>query len=292
MTEEENSEVSYATLRATVTDFQRMIDKASLDGDTEHGDLYLNILVDRVEVLQAAPGDVVLTYCTFGADYFDEIQLERDLTKQTTTGGPSDEYQFQVGAEAILDVNQTETTLDFADNGGVVELEFTGQEDGRLASFVRANGALEAWTNLPGSQHTLEEVPHWLPERFNRDDIYTNPSGDEAPTKIDTNVGKIHTIIDAVEESNGDFYPIVVEDGDFKIDVGERQQAGVRGTLGGQSVEGPDIDNAYYSGFEEIVNVFSGTVQLQTAPGNNPVAVVEKGASGEVIRHVTGEVSR
>lgn len=281
----------HTTIRASVEKFQQMIRQSSLEGEVEHSDIYLNVLEDKVQVLQAAPGEVVLTYCTFGADFFDEIDLQRDVREMTSQDSGGEEFTFDVGAEAILDVEQTLTYLDFAAEGGTVELEFTGSEERRLSTFVRANGALEAWVKLPGSQDVLDSVPHWLPLRFSDADCYTNQAGDEAPTQISTKASKIDTIIRAVKEDReAEFYPLVVEDGEFRIDVGDDQRSGVQGTLGAQSIEGPEVENYYFDGFEEIFNVLSGKVELQTAPGGNPVSIVQKGDTGQTIRHVNGSV--
>lgn len=286
-----SNDTTHATIRASAEKFQQMIRKSSLEGEVEHSDIYLNVLPDEVRVLQAAPGEVVLTYCTFGEDFFDEISVDRDIREETSVDNSGDEFEFDVGAEAILDVERTLTYLGFASEGGTVELEFTGTEDRRLSTFARANGALESWVKLPGSQDVLDSVPHWLPLRFNSDDRYTNTAGDEAPTKVTTKTEKINTIIDAVkEDQDAEFYPLVVEDGEFRIDVGDDQRSGVQGSLGAQSVEGPDIENYYYDGFEEIFNVLSGRIEIQTAPGGNPASIVADGDNGETVRHVNGAV--
>lgn len=284
---------THATLRASVEQFEEMIKQSSLSGETEHSDLYLNVLEDEVRILQNAPGDVVLTFCSFGSDYFDDIDLQRDVRTMEATDTQGDTFEFEVGAEAILDVEQTLTYLDFASDGGTVELRFTGSDDRRLSTYARAEGALEAWVKLPGSEDILSDVPHWLPSRFNADERYTNTAGDEAPTKIQTRASNIDTIVDAVDDDrDAEFYPIVIDGGQLTIDVGDEQRSGVRGALGAQAVDGPDVENYYYDGFEEIFSVLSGPVELQTAPGNNPMAVVQTDDQGRTIRHVNGTVNK
>lgn len=284
---------THAVLRASVEQFKEMIQQSALSGETEHSDLYLNVLEDEVRILQNAPGDVVLTFCSFGSDYFDDIDLQRGVRTMEATDTQGDTFEFEVGAEAILDVEQTLTYLDFASDGGTVELRFTGSDDRRLSTYARAEGALEAWVKLPGSEDILSDVPHWLPSRFNGDERYTNTAGDEAPTKIQTRASNIDTIVNAVDDDrDAEFYPIVIDDGQFTIDVGDEQRSGVRGALGAQAVDGPDIENYYYDGFEEIFSVLSGPVELQTAPGNNPMAVVQTDDQGRTIRHVNGTVNK
>jgi len=288
------SENVHATIRASVEQFKKMINQSALSGETEHDDLYMNVRSDGVRILQQAPAEVVLSYCSFGTDYFDEIELKTDESEETYTEKSGDESAFLAGAEAIINVEKALTYLDFASESGTVELSFTGSEENRLATYMTAEGALEAWVKLPGSTDILQDVPHWLPTRFNADDQYTNKAGDPAPVQIDTKVSRVQKIIKAVKEDrDADFYPLVVRDGNFYIDIGDEDRSGVSGSLGAQSVEnktGDDVENYYFDGFEEIFDVLSGPVQLQTAPGNNPVAVVQSGSEGRVIRHVNGTV--
>lgn len=286
----------HATLRAGADQFEQMLKESSLDptkgGDdrVEHSDIYVNVLNEEVRLLQATPGESVLTYCSYYDDYFDEISLERDVREETGTDRSGDDFPYQIGAEAILDVEDVLTYLDFASDGGTVEVNLTGSGDARLSSYMRAQGALEAWVKLPGSEEVLTDVPHWLPLRFNEDNQYTNPAGDAAPTQIATKVPKIDNIIDAVDEDrDADFFPIVVEDDSFRVDIGDESRSGVTGALGAKSVEGPNVENYYYDGFEEIFDVITGAIDLQTAPGGNPCSVVQ--SNGErVVRHVNGPI--
>lgn len=296
------TETTFATLRASVEKLEKMLKQASLDAasagedEVSHDDLYLNIKEDEVRALQVAPGEVVITYCSFGKEYFDEIIVNKDTSEGSATDKEGEDIHFQIGSEVILNVERTLTYLGFASEGGTVELHFTGEEGERLPSHVRAEGALEAWVKLPGSESVISDVPHWLPFRFDTDDVYNSKGGNPAPVQVTTNVSKIDTIINAVEEDqDAEFYPIVVsEDEEFLINIGEESRSGVSGTLGAKDVQNPTddrVENYYYDGFEEIFGVTSGKVQLQTAPGNNPMAVVQRGSDGRVIRHVNGAVS-
>lgn len=281
-----------AKMRAPVENFTRMINKSSLDGETEHADLYLNVLDDRVIILQQAAGEVALTYCSFSESYFNELEVFRDIeTRSTSKDGK--EIEYETGAEAIVNVEDVLAYMSFASDGSdMVEISLLGDDSERLAIYLKAEGALETQVRLPGGEDALSSVPQWLPSRFSENDVFTNPDGDEAPTIIDTNSSKLRTIIDAVEQdANVEYYPLVVEDGQFKISVGEDEGSYVQGTLGAQNVSGPDIENYYFAGFKEITNVMSGRVQLQTAPGNNPCSMVHNGEDGSVIRHVNGSVT-
>lgn len=290
-TDDNGNEVQ-ATLRASESDIRSMIERSSLDGEKEHAELYLNILDDHVEILQSAPGETVITYSSFGETYFDELSCERETEQVTVGDGTGDEIEYETGTEAILDVSQTIEYLSYASTGGTVELTFSGSEKRRLSSMLRAEGALEAWVNLPGSESSIEHVPYGQPSRYTDEERFTSVSGNKAPTTVETDVSNIERIVDVVKaDRDQDYYPIVVDDGAFRINVGESHSSGVRGELGSTSIDGPDIENFYSSGFEEVINVLSGSVELQTAPGNNPLSIVEEGGSGDVIRHVVGPVN-
>lgn len=286
--DDETSNVQ-ATLRASVDRFESMIERCALDGDTEHSNLYVNVLDDHVQVLQATPGEVVISYGSFGSNYFDDLSLKSEIDEVEVSDGQGNQMEYEHGCEAILDVDRTLEYLDYASSDGTVVLSFSGDEDRRLSTKLKAEGALEAWVNLPGSQTILDDVPHWLPTRFNEEDVFSSVSGDPAPTRVKTTVGDVQTIIDVVQaDQQVDYFPIVVEDGDFKIDVGESHSTGVRGRLGNAIEGSKDVENYYFGGFEEIFNALTGSVELQPVPDNGPLAVVQRGGDGDTIRHING----
>ena len=272
--EVETEEVQTATIVAEVADIEDMIDRTALDGEDEHDDLFLDISDDEVTVLQSAPGESVLTYGSFYESYFSELSVEGDDS---------------IGA--IIRVEQTLDYLDMTAPTGTVQLEFSAGDD-NLARYLDITGDLEGRVTLPGSQEALSNVPDWLPERFSDDDVYTSSpeaGSKELPTIIDTKVESVRRIIEAKRNTGAKTYPIVVEDGDFKMNIGDDNNF-IRGSLSGNSVDGPDVDNNYLSGFEEIFNVMTGRIQLQTAPGNGPLAVV-KGGAKSAVRHVNASVN-
>lgn len=283
------SDEVHATVRGSVEQFEKMIESMSLKGDVEHDDLYLNILEDEIRVLQSTPGESVISFGTFDQEYFDEIDLEKEVSRDETENN-GNQIGFDVGAEAILEVDQTLEYLNYASSTGIVELTFSGSEKRRLSTMLRIEGALEAWINLPGAEMVLDKAPFWLPSRFDEENRFTSPEGSPAPTQIDTDIQQLDTIIDVVNGNPSiDHYPIVVEDGLFHINVGSEHMMGVRGELASKDIVGPDVANNYGDGFQEIMAVLDGGVQLQTGPGNNPLAVVSE-EPGAVVRHVNGPV--
>lgn len=281
---------TFATITADAQQLNSLIDLSSLEGDTRHDDLYLNILEDRVEVLQSTGGEVVITYNTFHEDFFEELELERpeEYHARTATLENGDTVEYEVGAEAIIKAERTQDYLNHAGQGRI-KLEFTGHKNDELASYLNAEGALEAWVNLPGSNAALDKVPFHIPHRF-VNNIYASPDGGEAPTLIDVDVSQIHKLISGVETVDGEeYFPLVVRNNELWIDIGDPSDSGIKGELTAENVDGPDIENYYYDGFSEIFSSLSDKVQLQTGPGNNPVATV-KSDDRSTIRHINGTV--
>lgn len=275
MTEDETL---HASLRASVSDIRTMIQQTSLHGgETAHSNLYIRVYEDRVMLLAAAPGEVVLSYGTFTGDYFDDLTLEKE------------DY-----AEAILGVEDFLDFLDVASDSGTTELKFSGDGDRDLATWLEFDGALTVRAKLPGSKADFDRVPFFLEDRFTDDEVYTDSSGEkELPTRIRTNTDSVLRIINAVEKTasgEDQVYPITVEDEQFKLDVGTESGASASGTLPANEVEGPDVENYYYQGFETIFEGLGGSVELQTAPGNAPLCVVQEG-TGNTIRHVNGSAN-
>lgn len=286
------TEETQATLRASVNKFEQLIHETSLDGDVEHSDLYLNICDNEVSVLQSAPGEVVLTYGSYGYDYFDSLEVEVDQEEVEIDDGAGGTVPFEKGCQAAINVNETERLLSYASDGDkTIELDFIGEDSNELASKIEVSGSINTWRTLPGSKKVLDEVPRWLPSRFTDEYKFTSPSGNETPTVVNTDVSNIEKIIDAVEQDiDDDYYPIVVRDGKFLIDI-ESSKMGLHGELGSTETDGPDVENYYFDGFQEIMNVLSGRIELQTAPDNAPLSVVRQGSSSEVVAHVNGSVN-
>lgn len=283
---------THATIRASADKLIQLIDQSSLEGETEHGDLYLNILPEEVQILQQTPGESVLTYCSFTEDYFDALDVETDVEEKPAKDYGGGEFEYTTGTEVLLDVSQTLTYLGMVTGGGTVELEFYGTEERRLSQFMEARGSLTGTIRLPGSRDILDDVPHWLPNRFTDEDEYTNKAGDAAPTRVETKAEKVKTIIQAVKnDRDAEYYPITVDEGDFFVDVGDDSRDRLHGSLAAQMVEGPDVENYYYDGFEEIFSVLAGPVSLHTAPNNSPLSIVQSDGQGRTIRHVNGSVN-
>lgn len=275
------SETELATIRGSASDIRTMIELSALAGagDPFHSDLYLNVHdAGAVTVIGGQPGDVTQTYCTFTEDTLTEINSEQDD-----------------GTQAVIDVADFLTYgLDFASDGGELEVALRGDEDAELASVVEFYGAVNSRVMAPVAGDILEEVPTDIVNTFpNGDGEYVSQEKDKPfPTHIHTDAEHIKRIIEVVDhDPETNFYPLTVEEGELQLDIGrDGGRNAVWGELEADEVDGPDVSNQYKKGFEEVFNSLSGDVWLQTAPGGAPVCVAQE-RDGMVLRHVIGNMS-
>lgn len=272
------SEQALATIEGKAQAIRNAMEEAALAGrsDPFHDDVYLNIRDDVVNTVVASPGNVVLSFCTF-TSYFDDIEVEGDLES----------------VEAILEVTEFFSYLDFASDGGKVQITFRGEEDDRLAKVVEITGALNARIMLPNSENVLQEVPMGLPEDFNSNNRYVG-AGDVPPVLISTDAEVMERVIEVVDyDDEIDYYPLTVEEGELALnataeDAPDRNS--VWGSLSAHSVQSPeDFTNHYHEGFEQVFDTLDGEVELQTKPGGAPVVIMQEN-SGRVLRHMLGPV--
>lgn len=255
-------------------------------GDPFHSDVYLNIRDGIVNTLVGSPGNVVLSYCTFSESYFDGIDVETD----EPLAGTDDDGRDSV--EAIINVADFMSYLDFASDGGTVRLSFRGQPGDRLATALEMTGALNTRVMLPSSESILDEIPTGLPNKFDPDENFTG-SPEDSRAEIVTDTSQIQDIIEVVDyDPEIEFYPITVEDGELVLNVGSEDapdRNSVWGSLDAKSLDVPvDFDNQYHEGFEPVFNTLSGEVRMQTNP-DSPVVVVQED-SGRVARHMLGNM--
>lgn len=273
-------EQALATIEGKASKIKNAIEELALAGgssDPFHSDVYLNIRDDVVNGVVGSSGNVVLAYCTF-TSYFDDIEVEGDLES----------------VEAILNVSEFLSYFGFTTDTGTVRLTFRGHPDDRLATAVEVTGLLNARIMLPSSESVLDEVPLGLPDDFNEENRYEPADGKTPPVIINTDTDQVQRIVEIVEyEDELDYYPITVEEGEFALNAANEDAPGrnsVWGSLNAKSVEAPeDFTNHYHEGFKEVFKTLSGGVELQTAPSDKPMVVVQE-PNGRVIRHMLGPV--
>lgn len=237
-----------------------------------HEELYVRVEDGRVRFLAGAPGGSVVAYTDFIEGDIDDISGD---------------------CEAKLRVSTMLDHIDLAAEGtsSNLRLEFIGSAEAPLAEQLRistpGSHRFEAGFSLPASQSALDNVPTDLPQLFDSDNVLVNQA-EQRPvsTHIETYVEMMAKIIDVVDlREELEFYPLVVEDGRFVLDVGSETSDYVSGELQGE-VEGDDVDNLYGSGFEEVSKALDGQVTLHTEQ-DRPLLVLKEMNYGTA-RHVLG----
>lgn len=285
-----------ATIRGTT---QNVIDMVELGSGEYHEDLLIRVSGDRVETLMQTNGRQVVSYCTFEADYFDKVDGECEAI--IPVGGSASD------AKGFLDYMDFAGSLD-----GKVEITLLGDgsegQHAPLAQRWRAQGSLNAELRLNTSDDDLDavpwdHVPRWTPDneyasqRCLNDDGTLPDDEDEWVTPPTTIEAMPSDIVDNIIEPSNfvdgyDAFPIIVEDGEFTVDVeGSQMDDSIWGEVPCESVEGPDVSREFKPGFEEVFGVMNGPVRLQTAPEGDgdvspPLTVVKDSREDQTIRHL------
>jgi hypothetical protein len=133
----------------------------------------------------------------------------------------------------------------------------------------------------------MDNVPTDTPSLFNDENVLMNLE-EQRPveTHVDTFTESLDKIIDAIDmREELEYYPIVIEDEELQLSVGSEQNQYVNVELQG-TVEGPDVDNLYGSGFKEVVNALDGQLSLHLEQ-DSPMLILKEQSYG-TIRHVLG----
>lgn len=254
-----------AVIEGSVNQIEKMLTETAVG---YHDNPYVNISDGRIRFIAGSPGNVVVVYSDYVEGSVDSIEGD---------------------TEAVIKVSDILDTLSLiGDRNSEVRLEFEGVEGSRLAQRLRIEGQLEAGILLPGSESVLSRVPLELPDMFTEEDRLINAnSGEPAGTHIETFINSLEKIVD-VSEVRGDLsnFPVVVENGEFRMDVGDRNQNYIAGALPGTVVEGEDLANNYGEGLKKIANQLSGEVDIYVEQ-NSPICVVKQRSHG-TLRHVVG----
>lgn len=269
MTTTESNDVA-ARIRASEQQFQEMLVKAALAGssDAVHEDVYFVVQDGQIQTIGGSDGNAVVSHCTFRETFPSEVEGE---------------------TEAVIDVDRFFDYLSISANGGMVDLKFRGEGNSGLAQEAIIDSKLKSSFALPGGRATLDSMPLQTPDMFNGDEEPVNAeTGNIMPVTIETAISELGSIngVKSLIESV-DSYPIVVEDGNFRLDVNSETNETVSGLLEG-AVEGPDVNNEYNRGFEELVSSLSGEVSLYTVP-DGPLCAIQT-REDYVNRHILGNL--
>lgn len=112
------------------------------------------------------------------------------------------------------------------------------------------------------------------------------------PVQIRTTVSQVEEVITIVDGMGKSGYPILVEDGEWRIDLTADNGNSVTGTLAADFVHGPDVHNVYPTGFKTLFKHLTGQIRLGTAPRNAPLSVVQDRKQGSILRHIIRPIGR
>lgn len=262
-----------ASLTVTQAQFENMLDVTTVG---YHDEVYLNVDGDRVRLLAGQPGSSAGTYVDFVEANFESVNGS---------------------TEAYFSAPEVLSYISLVSEGSSNELDvaFFGTDSDRLANKIQirpANDAsdFEVSMMLPSGSSVIESVPGKLPGRFNKDHVLlTAPPGeDERPLQctIETDIAQLNKIVNAVElRDELDYFPVVIQDGEFRLDVGSEDSEKISAVLHG-SVEGPDVSNSYGGHFKETVQTLDGSLELHLDKGG-PLQILQK-KSHATIRHLYG----
>lgn len=271
------SEIVHATISGKGNDLIAMFEKATRGGGEEKvPNGYMMMQDGEVNIVYNLPGASVSSYSTFYApDYLSSVKL-------------GDGYSEEV-AQSLFKVKTFLFYLDLVDDGGEITIEFRGQENADRASIAVMKSSLTAKIHLPDSDSIMQNIDKKIMGRYNGDNIYG--VGDktlDTVVRVDVSqLDKIVEVVDNDEISGIRQFPIVVEDGQLMLNVGDRKtRNSVSGPLVTESVDGPDCESTYEPGFEESISSMNGVVMLNTGPSARgaPLSLVEEG-QGYTVRH-------
>jgi len=248
----------------TMDNMQKMLRWASAPFDERYDQAYLNLAKDEIRTVANA-GQAVVAYCDFSKPFIQEVELH-------------DEVDGEAGMQSIVKVPQTQNYLEFV-GGEKVSVEFHGipGEDNKADKMV-LDGDLRAEIYLPSSDSDYESKQLQVVNVYDEDNQWIKSNGEPLETSFRTRVKEFNRIINIVEFDSFALsnYPVVVKDGDFLLDAAdENDRDSVRGELYAEDVEGPDVNNSYSRGFEELFGNIGGEVEVDVEDGG-PISIVRE----------------
>lgn len=243
---------------------QKLLRWASAPFGERYDQAYLNLAEDEIRTVANA-GEAVVAYCDFSKPFVQEIELH-------------DEVDGDAGMQAIVKVPQTQSYLEFV-GGEKVSVEFHGVPGGdNKADKMVLDGDLQAEIYLPSSDTDYESKQLQVVNVYDEDNQWVKSNGEPLETSFRTRVKEFNRIINIVEFDSFALsnYPVVVDDGNFLLDAAdENDRDSVRGELYAEDVEGPDANNSYSRGFEELFGNISGEVDVGVEDGG-PISIVRE----------------
>ncbi|WP_267639700.1 hypothetical protein [Haloarchaeobius amylolyticus] len=248
--------------------FRRMVSMAGVkpdrSADPYYDEMYVRVHEDRIETPAGSVDSSLATYGTVSTDVLPGSEVAHD--------GP---------VTAIFDIRETLQWLGWVatDPTDDLTVEFVGDpETGNASDLQVTNGRVTAHIDCYRDPELFEQITMELPRRFTADERFRLEDGSLAPTVVETTAESMQRIAAGVElDSHLSSYPFVVEDGELRLVLENRQYTRAAGTLEA-TVEGPDVANEYDEAFAALFDAVSGDLTVQTGPGEPLVVVQERPA--------------
>lgn len=271
----------------THTNLDKILSWTAAPFDTEiYNQAWFNLADGELRTVMNQ-GKAMASYNTFMEPFVQDTEL-------------ADYVDGEAGMEAVVKVPQFQQYLDFV-GGKRVRVEFHGEKGERGAKKMVLEGDLRAELFIPSSESDLDEVFTQVVMKYDdenkwisggvRDqdaDEYVAGEDDLLDTSFMTTVEqfeRIDTLVD-FDHLNLDTYPLVVRDGEFRIDAADKNDRDtISGALQAEEVEGPDVENYYSRGFDELVDNVSGKIEVQTEQDSVAVIIRENDDGSMSLRY-------
>ena len=237
--------------------------------------------------------------------YYDEMLVRVDGSSLRTPAGSADAplSAYCTARTELLDafdaVEETLVTAVFdivelrdwlawvGDVEGDVSVRVDGDpETGCASRLVVRSGDATARIDCASDSALRADVSLELPARFTDDERFLLADGTPAPTVVETEADQLRRIADGVRTAGATTYPFVVDDGSLRFELREDGTPRASDELAGE-VSGPAVRNEYGGALGGVADVLTGSVTLQTGPGE-PLAVVSR-RSGFTLRYVLSQ---
>jgi hypothetical protein len=248
----------------TMGKMQKMLNWASAPFDDRYDQAYFNLAEGELRSIANA-GEAVIAYCDFQKPFVRDVELHSEVDESA-------------GMQSILKVPRVESLLDFV-GGESLTVEFYGipGEENRADKMV-LDGELRADVFLPSSDSNYESKQLKVVQVYDEDENWIKSNGEPLSTTFTTKASEFNRIIDVVSYDSFALsnYPVVIEDGEFLLDASdENDRDSVYGKLHAEDVEGPDVDNSYSRGFEELFGNISGKLSIGIED-DGPISIVRQ----------------
>ncbi|MDL0130263.1 hypothetical protein PNP59_04835 [Halobacterium salinarum] len=254
------------------TQMKELLEHAGLRPDgrynSYHPEIRLRISNDQVETIAYNSAKGAITYGDYQSEYFDGLAVTNGETVNTIV----DPYKMQEGLKLLLNQRQKNN----GNSPPLLHIEFHSVDNRGYAQSYTAEAGLKQTQQCPTANRAKNRFPTGVTNLFNSNGrlcISSSP----VPTVIQTETDALMRITKAgMKVNHGDSFEIKVEDGDFCVDLDNKNGGGVSGVLS-SDVQGPDFKNAYGEAFAQVAKSLDDSkVELQSGQDQR-LAVIQKG---------------